>query len=251
MYSKSFYITKKNWNNAFSYEKRKNKQLFVPELIGISNFEEIKIWDKIAFEDFDFDWKLSSNVWLKKFYKLQNEELKDFWVKAPIYIFDNHNHAYYFWYLSREEWIIGDNNILYHIDEHADTRDSWEYLLKPESYDLKKVFDFTNYVLNVWNYIVPALKEWIISEVVQIRNEMNLNGYLSQFNVLSKEEVIWNIILNLDIDFFQPELDYIDFELKKKVILDIAKKAKLITISTSPFFINQELAIKRLREVFS
>lgn len=143
---------------------------------------------------------------------------------------------------------------MYHIDEHADTRDSWEYLMKPDSLDLQKVFEFTNYVLNVWNYIVPAVKEWIIGEVVQIRNETNLKDYLSSkidknIPLLTKEGL--GVVLNIDLDFFQPDLDYIDFELKKKVILDIAKKAKLITISTSPFFINQELAIKRLRDIFS
>jgi hypothetical protein len=59
-----------------------------------------------------------------------------------------------------------------------------------------------------------------------------------------------NIILNLDLDFFEPELDYIDYELKKKVILDIASKAKVITVATSPFFINQELALKVFRDLF-
>jgi hypothetical protein len=59
-----------------------------------------------------------------------------------------------------------------------------------------------------------------------------------------------NIILNLDLDFFQPDLDFIDYELKKKVVLDIAKKADIITVSTSPFFINQELAIKVFKDLF-
>jgi len=59
-----------------------------------------------------------------------------------------------------------------------------------------------------------------------------------------------NIILNLDLDFFQPDLDFIDYELKKEVILDIAKKADMITISTSPFFIDQNLAIKVFKDLF-
>jgi hypothetical protein len=59
-----------------------------------------------------------------------------------------------------------------------------------------------------------------------------------------------NIILNLDLDFFQPDLDFIDYELKKKVILDIAKKASIITVSTSPFFIEQNLAIRVFKDLF-
>jgi hypothetical protein len=58
-------------------------------------------------------------------------------------------------------------------------------------------------------------------------------------------------ILNLDLDFFQPDLDFIDYKLKKKVVLDAAKKANVITVATSPFFINQQLAIKVFKDIFS
>jgi len=59
-----------------------------------------------------------------------------------------------------------------------------------------------------------------------------------------------NIILNLDLDFFQPDLDFIDYELKKEVVLDIASKSDVITVCTSPFFIEQERALRVFREVF-
>ncbi|MDR0771974.1 MAG: hypothetical protein LBF15_02780 [Candidatus Peribacteria bacterium] len=59
------------------------------------------------------------------------------------------------------------------------------------------------------------------------------------------------IILNLDLDFFEPNLDYIDYDLKKKFILEVADKADLITVATSPFFINQELALKVFKDIFS
>jgi hypothetical protein len=49
------------------------------------------------------------------------------------------------------------------------------------------------------------------------------------------------------MDFFRPELDDIDYELKKKVVLDIAEKASIITVATSPFFINQELAVNIIK----
>lgn len=242
MYSKWFFIDKAIWNNAFSYDKRKNKKLYVPELIEINSFDEIKFQDdleKLAFEDFDFDDILSTNYWLKNFYKIK-------WEDKNIYLFDNHNHAFFFWYLAREEWVIRDNNILVHIDEHADTRDNDKNLLKPDSLDLKRVFNFTNFVLNVGDYIVPAENEWIIWKTIQIRNTKNLEDYLNNKNSL------WdNLILNLDLDFFQPDLDFIDYDLKKKVVLDAAKKAKVITICTSPFFINQNLALKVFKDLFS
>jgi len=249
MYKKPFYITTPVWNNAFSYEKRKNKKLYVPNLIEIDDLNEIKLQShpspllqereyKVAFEDYDFNDNLSTNFWLENFYKIK-------WKWKDIYLLDNHNHAFYFWYLARSEWIIWDNNILVHIDEHADTRDNNKHLLKPDSYDLQKVFDFTNHELNVGDYIVPALEEGIMWEVIQIRNEMNLLDYRGDFS-----SDAW-IILNLDLDFFQPDLDYIDYDLKKKVILDVASKASIITVSTSPFFINWELAICVFKDIFS
>lgn len=237
MYSKSFYIENPVWNNALSFEKRNIKKLYVPSLIENANFSDIEIWNEVVFSDFNFDWNLIEAKWLKNFYELD-------WMWKKIYFFDNHNHAFYFWYLAKFKNIIWDNNLLFHVDEHADMREPLEFL--SENPELQEVFDYTNFTVNVGNYIVPALKTWIISEVVQIRNESNLEDYFSYDFENEKRD----IILNLDLDFFEPELDYIDYELKKKVILDIAKKAKVITVATSPFFINQELALKVFRDLF-
>lgn len=233
-----FYLSEEKGNNAFSFQERKNKKLWVPELID-AKISNIELWDEVVFEDFGFDDQLSTNTGLKNFYKIK-------WKDKDIYLFDNHNHAYYFWYLARSQGIIWDNNTLVHIDEHADTRDPWNYLIKPESLDLDKVFHYTNYVYNVGNYIVPAEKEGLIKNTIQVRNTHNLEEYLNLRSTLGS-----NIILNLDLDFFQPDLDFIDYDLKKKVTLDAAEKAKVITVATSPFFINQELAIKVFKDIFS
>lgn len=259
MYSKSFYITEEIWNNVFSFLEReklnwRKSELFVPSLKKIENFDEIKLQvdnDKIAFEDFWFDDRLSTNYWLKNFYEIE-------WNWKKIFLFDNHNHALYFWYLAKEKWLISEkNNILYHIDEHADSRDSGEILGKT---DLQSIFEYTNFSkINVGNYIVPAEKEWLIWKTIQIRNTQNLEYYLKgQTQDLPLQEKCRgescvhpkNIILNLDLDFFQPDLDFIDYDLKKKVILDIAGKASIITVSTSPFFIDQKLAIKVFKDLF-
>lgn len=243
MYNKWFFIENPVWNNEFSFDKRQNKKLFVPEIIEAKSFDEIKFQDdleKIAFEDFDFDDKLSTNYWLKNFYRFQ------MWWKEVV-LFDNHNHAFYFWYEARSRKIIWDKNILIHIDQHADTRDNDKIISKSDSKSLEKVFDFTNFVLNVWDYIIPAQKEGIIENVVQIRNTKNLEDYLQNF---SNKKNNSKIILNLDLDFFASELDFIDFELKKKVILDVFEKASYVTVCTSPFFVDQGLAVEKFKEIF-
>ena len=243
MYNKWFFIESPVWNNEFSFDKRQNKKLFVPEIIEAKSFDEIKFQDdleKIAFEDFDFDNKLSTNYWLKNFYRFQ------MWWKEVV-LFDNHNHAFYFWYEARSRKIIWDKNILIHIDQHADTRDNDKIISKSDSKSLEKVFDFTNFVLNVWDYIIPAQKEGIIENIVQIRNTKNLEDYLQNF---SNKKNNSKIILNLDLDFFASELDFIDFELKKKVILDVFEKASYVTVCTSPFFVDQGLAVEKFKEIF-
>ena len=243
MYNKWFFIESPVWNNEFSFDKRQNKKLFVPEIIEAKSFDEMKFQDdleKIAFEDFDFDNKLSTNYWLKNFYRFQ------MWWKEVV-LFDNHNHAFYFWYEARSRKIIWDKNILIHIDQHADTLDNDKIISKSYSKSLEKVFDFTNFVLNVWDYIIPAKKEGIIENIVQIRNTKNLEDYLQNF---SNKKNNSKIILNLDLDFFASELDFIDFELKKKVILDVFEKASYVTVCTSPFFVDQRLAVEKFKEIF-
>lgn len=243
MYNKWFFIESPVWNNEFSFDKRQNKKLFVPKIIEAKSFDEIKFQDdleKIAFEDFDFDDKLSTNYWLKNFYRFQ------MWWKEVV-LFDNHNHAFYFWYEARSRKIIWDKNILIHIDQHADTRDNDKIISKSDSKSLEKVFDFTNFVLNVWDYIIPAQKEGIIENIVQIRNTKNLEDYLQNFSNRKNNS---KIILNLDLDFFASELDFIDFELKKKVILDAFEKASYVTVCTSPFFVDQGLAVEKFKEIF-
>lgn len=243
MYNKWFFIKRPVWNNEFSFDKRVNKKLYVPSVINIENTDEIELQDdieKIAFEDFK-DSKISTNYGLKNFYKIK-------WYGKEIVLFDNHNHAFYFWYEARSKGIIWDNNILIHIDEHSDMKNNNKYLQKPNSFDLQKVFKFTNYSLNVWDYIASSVKEGIIWKVIQVRSEESLKNIFPFINW--EEEQSKNIILNLDLDFFEPKLDYINYDLKKKVILDIARKAKVITIATSPFFINQELALKIFKDIF-
>ncbi len=246
MYKKWFFIEEVVWNNEFSFDERKNKKLFVPELIDAKNFDDIELQDdkeKIAFEDFDFDDKLSTNYGLKNFYRF-NLSWKE------LILFDNHNHAFYFWYEARKKWIIWDKNILIHIDEHADTRDNWKNISRQDAKNLEKVFYFTNFVLNVWDYIIPAENEGIIWETVQVRNTKNLEDYLGRFWNKNFEKKTW-IILNLDLDFFQKDLDFIDFDLKKKVVLDAFLKADFVTVCTSPFFIEQKRAIEFFKKIFS
>ncbi len=246
MYSKPFYIEDNIWNNALSFLGREestwNKsKLYVPNLVKITDFSEIKLLEendeRITFQDFWFDDKLSTNFGLENFYEID-------WNSKKIYLFDNHNHALYFWYLAKDNWVVKDNSLLYHVDEHADYRDAEEEIKQT---DLESIFNYTNFSkINVGNYIIPAENQGLIWKTVQIRSEQELQNYID--NDINTEKQ--TIILNVDLDFFQPDLDFIDFEMKKKVVLDIAAKADVITVATSPFFIDQKLALEVFEDLF-
>lgn len=235
MYHSPFYLTNPVGNNAFSYEKRSNKSLYVPSVIE-GDFSDIKLGNEIVFEDMDEKGVLQSCKGLENFVRMN-------WEGIPMIVFDNHNHALYFWYEAQTQGILGSKNTLVHIDEHSDLWGNKHNI--PEHPTLEQVFRFTNLQCNVGNYIEPAIREGIIGKVLRIEDTVGMEKYASYEK---KEDE--SLILNLDLDFFAPELDYIPFEGKKQTILYFAYQADLITIATSPFFIDQDRAIEMLRRVF-
>ena len=238
MYSRPFQITGNVGNNSFSFSKRKNPKIEVPSLID-GGLEDLKIGNSIAFEDFDENGNLKSCVGLKNFVRMIHPT-----TKKPVIIVDNHNHVFYFWHEARNKGAIKDGATLVHIDKHKDTRKPEKFLTKEESRDMKKVFEYTNYVLNVGNYLPPAIEDGLIGEVIMITSESETRS--SKLETRNKDK---SIILNIDLDFWAPEMNYIDNKLKNDVTRKLMEKADLITIATSPFFMEQESAIKILHKL--
>jgi hypothetical protein len=68
--------------------------------------------------------------------------------------------------------------------------------------------------------------------MIRIENEYQIDTYM---DYIPSE----NSILNLDLDIFASELDHIPSEKKVKIIKNLLKRVKYVTIATSPFFIEQ------------
>jgi hypothetical protein len=224
-----FYIEKPIGNNIFSYEERENKKIYVPKLIE-GNLDDVKIGDKIVFNEIDEEKEIKAKG-LKNMVKY-NVDQKD------VYIFDNHNHALYFWIKSLKKDKFTKGCKLVHVDQHKDMREPENYNVNMDS--IEDVFTYTNEVLNVGNFIQPALKHNIFSEVIIIDSSYG-------FDLDIKEEYV----LDIDLDIFSKDMDYIPYEIKIYKIQNLIKKAKVITIASSPFFIDQEYAIKVLKELFN
>ena len=88
--------------------------------------------------------------------------------------------------------------------------------------------------------IKPALKHDIFSEVIIIDSSYGFNL-----------DIEGEYVLDIDLDIFSRDMDYIPYDLKVSKIKDLIKKAKVITIASSPFFIDQDYAIKVLKELFN
>lgn len=224
-----FYIDEPTGNNIFSYDDRSNKSIYVPRLIE-GTLDDVKVGDKVVFSEIDFGEEINA-IGLKNMVKYNFEE-KD------IYIFDNHNHSFYFWMKSLNKGMFNKGCKLVHIDQHKDMRE-------PENYDvdinnIDDVFRYTNYLLNVGNFIKPALHHNIFSEAIIIDStygfEINVEG---------------EIVLDIDLDIFSKDMEYMSYDLRINKIKEYIKRAKVITIASSPFFIEQDYAIKVLKELFN
>lgn len=227
---KGFWIKENQGNNKFSFQERKYKKIWVAELINSSLENLFEEKEKIAFCELD------ENI------EKQCRGLKNFinfnWNGKEVFIFDNHNHSFYFWVLAiKNRYFLKGSNLI-HIDQHKDMRDPEKFLESMEN--LEEVFYYTNFCLNVGNFIKPALKLEIFKDVTIIDSEYSMKNISIEEN-----------ILDLDMDFFSEDMDYIPIKKRIDFTKEVMKKSKFITIATSPFFMNQEKAINLIKQLFS
>lgn len=255
-YQQPFYLTDPLGNNAFDYQQRSEShpepQLRVAPLIELKPAkpsspiskalsENLRISREFAFAA-DDEGKIKQCPGLENFLLL-NDLYKP---KQKIFIFDNHNHAFYFWHLARlQNPSLKFPATLIHVDQHKDSRIPAEILTPKQSLDLDEVFRYTNEILNVGNFIPPAFKTGLIDEMILIDSTKTLAEFSPQ--KLGKK----TIILDIDVDFFAPELDYIGNDKKLDLIHQLLPIAGIVTIATSPFFIDQQLAIKWINKILA
>ena len=232
-YSQPFWIEENVGNNALSFERRGPKpKLWVPSVIE-GAIEDVKPGREVVIEDFDEYDILQSCPGLEHLVKLQLGGV-------PAVVVDNHNHVFYFWAEAMERGILKPGATLIHIDQHRDMR------VPEKSYEgssLGEVFDYVNFHLNVGNYIVPAERAGFVGETQFVTS----GAALEDLSFVEKG----NKILNIDLDYFAPELDYIDFDQARRFIQAHLPTTSLITVATSPFFIEQDRATEVLKRLFA
>ncbi len=235
-----FYLDEESANSQIS---NYSNSLWVAPIKKINSYENLEIdYKHFAFAEKNKKWEIECFHGLKNFLWIENSDL------PPVFIFDNHNHALTFRYNIIHNWKL-KNVELIHIDQHSDCWDNKKYLkLNWNKNELEKVFTFSNEKCNVWNFIPPALKSGIISNQTQVRSTNTLQDLK-----INKNQ---SFILDIDLDFC---LNWIDrnkvnketFKILKNKFNEIWKFSLWITIATSPYFLNQGLAIKMVNDLLA
>ncbi len=226
-----FYITRAIGNNRFSFDERRCKKIYVPPLKE-GDVSDLSCGTEIVFAEIE-DGTEYCKSGLDSF-------IHTTFGKAPVFIFDNHNHAFFFWALALKKGWIDKGDLLVHVDQHTDMRKPEKWLACSALSDLDAVFDYTNFELNVGNFIQPALNCGIFSAVDIIdHREAFEKDYDAPF------------VLDIDMDIFSPDMAYIRDSKKMCTIRHFMRKAKFITFATSPYFMDQARAVSLVHALFA
>lgn len=245
-YSQERWIKEAVGNNAFDYQERSashpEPSLRIAPLLDFKSakaaFSHLALGPYPVFE-------VSEETRTKSFAGLENFLLFPAPVSnAPVFVFDNHNHAFFFWHWAVSQQKILKPLTLIHIDQHKDTRIPAIFLSEEKTSNWEELDQYTTETLNVGNFIMPALKTGLLKDLQIVDSSHSLQKLID-------EPLPSNFILDVDLDFFAPELDYINNQLKLAAIKKAASQAKIITIATSPYFIDQKLAFQYLQQIFA
>ena len=215
-------LTENIWNNQFCFNQVENPKIWIADMIEWTG-KDLEIWDNTVFREMK-NWKVVEYKWLKNFIHIKREN-------QCIYIFDNHNHALKYWIDEYKYWNIPFWFDLIHIDQHTDMNPS-EFELDLDNPNLD--------VYNVWNFIQPAIKSWLISKVEQINTEYKLLSFQTNEN---------DLILDIDLDFRAPEMSIEKYSETIEKVKNLISKSRVVTIATSSYFLDQNLAIKICKDL--
>lgn len=229
-------------NNAFSFTKRQKREIDIPPLIDCA-VTSMQKSDRIAFVEID---DMSREV--------HCNGLEYFIRDGNVFLFDNHNHCYYFYKEYLRERDV-DRLHFVHVDQHKDMRVPCasfskfknnvniekglqllgaESLYSNVSQEQITSFLYTNLVLNVGNFIVPLQQEGRIEQLYMVDAEYAMDA----LNIDS----IDRYVLDLDLDFFSRDMGYIPFEKRLNFVQKLIDHAEAVFIACSPYFIPFEEA---------
>lgn len=231
-YYHGFMLTEPVGNNAFSYEQRQCREIMVPPLIK-GDLNDVCAGVADAFCEV-VDGQEKRSLGLDRFVYWPHDD-------KHVFIVDNHNHAFSCWGYGLKAGLFEPGRTLVHVDQHKDARQPAEYLEECfwEMKSIAEICDYANITLNVGNFIDPALRSGIFSRVSMVDHEAAF-----------EKPVKPPFVLDIDLDVFSCEMDYIDNNKKIVFIRGLIQQASFVTVATSPHFIDQSQALDVLKQLF-
>lgn len=223
---RGFHITAPQGNNRFAFDRRSYRKAYVPPLVQ-GGLDAVVCGPEIVFSDIVDGIEVNASG-LKHFVHIERPG-------QDIFVMDNHNHAFSFWAAGIHAGVILPGAGLVHVDQHKDTR------RPPAGFTgggVQEACRYANDVLNVGNFILPAVEAGWFHDVVQI-------GSTEAFAV----DPCPPFVLDIDLDIFAPVMDYIPLDLKLSRLRAWIARAPFVTIATSPFFIDQSKAVECLQRL--
>lgn len=243
------------WNNAFVYAQRclddPDPKLRIPSCKTIATIKEVEQGTEPVFAELNKTGDVMMFTGLKHMYVLQdgNTYLGTNKHLPPTYIFDNHNYALYLVTKHLQRFPHLQEVSLIHIDQHSDLWPTPQHTPIPDftTCSDETLFDYAVKTCNVGNFINPALDAWIIWSCNWIKNQYNLESHFDRDRCdLSQQTAIR---LDIDLDFWAPGMGT-NLEKTIPLVRTLMREASLVTIATSPYFLDQSYAIMLLETIF-
>jgi UPF0489 domain len=302
MYQEKKIITTPISNNRLNFDERVNRIIVVPSLIT-GTLDDVVTGTETVIEA-EVDWKIIAGKWLQHFVFLRNSRVPTWIMDNHNHAFAFWHEAYWKWWIQKWALLVHidqhtdlatpmalpikrakskeqndgsfiKNSNIAHLWKGESKEDWIETVKNPpfwilpfEFWTLEEVEDYTNSVLTIADFIVPALSTGLISEALMVtgedmhtsrsfaweKNKEELKkkkeeNFLKDPQLCSLNFALWtskSLIVDIDLDYFSQGFDELKcFETVRYWI----EKADIITIATSPLFIDQEKALSYLRQL--
>ncbi len=231
-------LSARKGNNLLSYQERVSllwkAQIYIPSINRISSLEEISLSWELRIQEINEHGHLENWHGLAHIYEFTHNN-------TFISLFDNHNHAFRYW----STFMIGKDahqHQILHIDQHSDFNPP----LVPIDAQQREHRDYLNTYwvegCQISSFIRPFLELYPECDYLRIRSEHQLLEFPLKIHK--------KLILDIDLDFWAPSMspEFLDKSLSKtRQLIEIAD---LVTIASSPLFLEQEYALQLLSSLF-
>ncbi len=230
-YTNTMILSSNHGNNTFAYDQRVQEtwsaSISIPSKKTIQSIDQVSLWNTCVFCERDDHGIVVSYIGLAHLYLFDHAV-----------IFDNHNHALYWWAWRRQQHGLYP---VIHIDQHADLWTPLKPFARDKRDDMDYVWEYTQYYCTVGSFIQPALTSGIITSCEQRRTE-----YAVLHNPIPDQP----FILDIDLDFRDPRMTNNHTHETINRTKTLIQHATFVTIATSPYFLDQSFALEVLRKLF-